>query len=721
MKKTMSLINLKVNSRILLVLLTTMPLMAEARNVDSLTARTMAVSVLTARGAKTALHDVTPAAWRGNLYLYAGEQRGFVLLPADDAVCPILAYSTTGAFPTDNIPPQVQALLQQYSDMVDYAREHNLPQHPEWRRPGGQTKDGGGVGPLLTTAWGQYYPYNTLCPEDPGYSPARSLTGCVATATAQIMRYWQWPEQGWGQHEYVSYTHNMEYVGLLSERFDTVHYQWDLMPDVLDTLSSDAEIYAVSRLMYDCGVAVDMSYSFQASGADIWSTWDASSPSAGQALRTYFRYHPTLRGVSRSDYSDSAWMDLVTAEFDAGRPILYSATLTPGAHAFLADGYDADRRIHFNFGWNGIGDGFYALDSSICPTADIAVLGDHRAVVGIRPNTEECDTAAIHVVANDSLAGYCTGSGRYAYADSVSVMAHAAEGYRFDGWTSGSYENPHCLPATISLYDTARFRRLAIDTLGYATPVSSLTWSNSVTSAIVRWGIRIPVGCLHGDRVVSAVQYYKKNPQTSEVVRLNIHSGSRPGEAAPVWEKSYTVAEGVQGWVSPAIDTLLAVDTTGDLWVTFVDNNPGYNWWQGSRSTYSGNSDGCWFYNQDGWNTLDSIGIWATWMLRVLTGPAPDSVGIVELANDSPFTVYPNPFRQSVRIKVERGRLMERNGTVAAILTDPTGRREEVCLTPDGSGRYTLDLTSRPQGAYFLILTTADGRQYTVRLLKQSD
>ena len=82
---------------------------------------------------------------------------------------------------------------------------------------------------------------------------------------------------------------------------------------------------------------------------------------------------------------------------------------------------------------------------------------------------------------------------------------------------------------------------------------------------------------------------------------------------------------------------------------------------------------------------------------------------------------YPNPFRQSVKIRVESGALKVENGVATAWLTDLTGRHEEVCLTPDAPGQYTLDLTSRPQATYLLTLTTADGKTHTLRLLKQSD
>jgi hypothetical protein len=99
----------------------------------------------------------------------------------------------------------------------------------------------------------------------------------------------------------------------------------------------------------------------------------------------------------------------------------------------------------------------------------------------------------------------------------------------------------------------------------------------------------------------------------------------------------------------------------------------------------------------------------------------PGQVSITLVEDGAVLVPYPNPFRQSVRIKVQGGQLKEHNGIVTAILTDLSGRREEVRLTPIGSGQYSLDLTSRPQATYLLTLTTADGKQHTVRLLKQSD
>ncbi len=708
-----------------LIIATVLSLSSQAKEVDSLSARAVATAFFSSKGVKAVANDITPKNFRGNLYLYAGE-KGYVLLPADDAVRRVLAYSTESSFPSDNIPPQVQALLQNYSDVVEYARQNDLPQHPSWGKSltGSEPnpKDGG-VAPMVTARWGQHYPYNTLCPLDCNWTDPypQCVTGCVATAMAQIMHYWQWPVRGWGQNEYDCYTGTMRPIGRLSENFDTVYYQWSQMPDLLDTLSGDAEIYAVSRLMYDCGVAVNMHYSATGSGAQEWSNWDASSRTAGQALRTHFRYHPQLRGVDRANYSDGEWMDMMLAELDAGRPILYVATevYASGPHALVVDGYDENHYLHFNIGWDGRYDGFYAVDS-ICLTDNIAFLAWHRAVIGIRPNTEESDTVSIQAISADTIAGYCTGGGQYAYADSASLTAHAEEGYCFVGWSSGINDNPYYLPATASLSDTARFCRLGMDTLYHCTSIVKPTWNNFSTSPITRWGIRIPAGSLHGERKIDVVQYYK-NGITDDTLRLNIYSGDLPNGCAPRYQHVYNIPSGPQGWFNLDIDSTIIIDTTADLWIIFeAESIWGFNWSQNGRSAYSGNSDGCWFYNQDGWQTLDSVGLWATWMMRAVTSPYTGPNFIDDVSAYQHISVYPNPTQGKVTI--------ECNETLAetAWLTDLTGRREQVRLQGvpadnNGPARYTLDLTSRPQATYLLTLTTTLGKTHTVRLLKPSD
>lgn len=699
------------------VLITAITPKTTAKNVDSLLARNTAEAFFASKGVRSGLYDITPAEWKGTLFLYATGQKGYVLLPADDAVRPILAYSTEATFPTENIPPHVQALIQSYSDIVEYARQRHLPLHPSWEKVMSGTefrpKSRAGVGPLVTTTWGQNYPYNTLCPLDSAWTiPLTCVTGCTATAMAQIMHYWRWPDIGWGQHEYLWTDIYLHPLGTLSEQFDTVHYQWDLMPDALDTLSSEAEIYAVSRLMYDCGVAVNMHYSGSGSSARIWNETFPSSPSAGQALRTFFRYRPTLHHVSRSNYTDSEWLDLMLSELDAGRPVLYAGWPTSGnGHAFVADGYDEDRRLHFNFGWKGKCDGFYAIDS-LYLSSNSEYTCNHKALIGIRPNFEECDPAVIQAIAENPFAGYCTGGGEYAYGDSVSLVAHTHEGYRFDGWTIGINdinENPHYLPATICLSDTARIRRIDSDTLYHYTPMDNPSWDDSKAPVrdITRWGIRIPASCLHGRRIISSVQLYKTYPVYDDNIRLNIYSGNFPDDGSPLYEHIYHIPYEFEGWFTLAIDDSIVIDSNSDLWIILTTYSSMFNWQLHGRSTYSGNSDGCWFYMPDGWHTLDSVGIWATWKIRTILSPYTDTV----VVGDVP-SVYPNPTSGKATISCT-------DTLISAYLTDMLGRSEDVRLVPQDQCFYSIDLSTYPNTTYLLTLVTVDGKRHTVKLVKR--
>lgn len=696
------------------VLITAIAPKATAKNVDSLLAKNTAEAFLASKGVRSGLHDITPTEWKGTLFLYATGQKGYVLLPADDAVRPILAYSTEATFPTENIPPHVQALIQSYSDIVEYARQQHLPLHPSWEKVMSGTefrpKSRAGVGPLVTATWNQRYPYNTLCPLDSSLTPPLPcVTGCTATAMAQIMHYWQWPDIGWGQHEYLWTDIYLHPMGTLSEQFDTVHYQWDLMPDAPDSLCSEAEIYAVSRLMYDCGVAMNMRYSYTGSAASIWKENDPSSPSAGQALRTYFRYHPTLRYVNHKEYSDSEWLDLMQTELDAGRPVLYSAfDYSLGPHSIVVDGYDGDRRLHFNIGWGGKYDGFYAIDS-VCLTSTIDFSFKHFALIGIRPNLEECAPAVIQAVAESPISGYCTGGGEFAYGDSVSLVAHTHEGYRFDGWNSGIYENPHYLPATICLSDTAHIRRIDSDTLYHYTPMNNPSWDDSKAPVrdITRWGIRIPANCLHGRRIISSVQLYKLYPGFDDNIRLNIYSGNFPDDGTPLYEHAYQIPYEFEGWFTLAIDDSIVIDTNSDLWIILTTYSSMFNLQLHGRSTYSGNSDGCWFYMPDGWHTLDSVGIWATWKIRTILSPYTDTVVV-----GSVLSVYPNPTSGKATISCT-------DTLISAYLTDILGRSEEVRLVPQDHCFYSIDLSTYPNATYLLTLVTADGRRHTVKLVKR--
>ncbi|MBQ7734875.1 MAG: C10 family peptidase [Bacteroidales bacterium] len=321
---------------------------------------------------------------------------GFVIVSADDAVKPVLGYSTTGSFDPQNIPSNCAAWLQNYADQIALVKEHNLSApaevSTEWtklvegREPtrSGNTR---AVAPLLTTTWDQSPWYNSLCP---GTGNDQAITGCEATAMAQIINYHQWPAQGFGSHLYYH-----EDYGTLAVNFSSHTYHYDLMPNELNSNSTSAQVNAVATLMRDCGIAVNMGYGPDASSA---FTTDARAAlidyfgyEAKMALRDYKSFGTIIGSYNNLIYyNDDEWKAMLKNELDAHNPILYDGTpfdLQGGGHAFVCDGYDANDYFHFNWGWSGWYNGYYAVGNVIPAGADTSLYPSNNIAVFCHPNT----------------------------------------------------------------------------------------------------------------------------------------------------------------------------------------------------------------------------------------------------------------------------------------------------------------------------------------------
>ena len=295
---------------------------------------------------------------------------GFVIVSADDAVIPVLGYSTNGRFNTERIPDNFRSWLQGYADVIAQVKEHQIAADArisaQWadlvngRVPRGGTRNT--VGPLLTTKWDQEPYYNILCPADTDAWSGHVPTGCVATAMAQIINYHEYPAHGYGTHQYYHYDY-----GLQQADFANTTYPYNLMPDSLDWNTPANQVNAVATLMRDCGVAVNMDYAPDGSSAYMTS--------ARSALTTHFGYETQLAEKSYSYYSTSGvmpvlvtttiyendtWADILRTELNAGRPVLYSGGGS-GSHAWVCDGYDNDTLFHFNWGWGGSADGYFVI------------------------------------------------------------------------------------------------------------------------------------------------------------------------------------------------------------------------------------------------------------------------------------------------------------------------------------------------------------------------
>lgn len=326
-------------------------------------------------------------------YVFAGaDNRGFIIISADDIVQPILGYSTESPININNLPPAFQKWMEGYKKQIEFAIQNNIQAtdkiKTDWTNmfnnifPSERSSQA--VNPLCITTWDQQPYVNAMCPYDAANTNNQHcVTGCPATAMAQIMKYWNYPSQGAGIHSY-----NHPNYGTLSANFGATTYDWNAMPN--NVTSSNT---AVATLMYHCGVAVDMQYSANLSGAYVIINSPTPTACSEYAYKTYFGYNSsTLQGLERVNYNDSDWINLLKTDLDANQPIQYAGFGSGGGHTFVCDGYDVNNFFHMNWGWGGNSDGFFAI-SALNP-GGLGTGGGtggfnagQQAVIGIKPLT----------------------------------------------------------------------------------------------------------------------------------------------------------------------------------------------------------------------------------------------------------------------------------------------------------------------------------------------
>jgi hypothetical protein len=341
--------------------------------------------------------ELTPVTTRSvdNQHFYVfnlNDDQGWVLVADDDRCTPILAYSKSGKFVTENLPANIEDWLVGISSEVQYIIDNNIVADNStsllWKELfNGVSKEfiNRGekvVNPLVQTRWDQAPYYNALCPYDNMYGE-RTVTGCVATAMAQVLKYWNYPEVGNGSHSYSTSSY-----GTLYANFGGTQYEWNNMPNRVTSTNN-----AVATLMYHCGVSVDMSYGVSAtggSGAYVISSYTNTENCAEFAFKNYFGYKSSAHGEMKDNTSDSQWKSMLRADLDASRPLVY-AGFGNGGHCFVCDGYDNSDMFHFNWGWDGQNNGFYSL-SALNPGSGGAGGGSYsftnnqQAIFGLEPD-----------------------------------------------------------------------------------------------------------------------------------------------------------------------------------------------------------------------------------------------------------------------------------------------------------------------------------------------
>ncbi len=298
-----------------------------------------------------------PAAATATVPYYAfndARGNGFVLVSGDDCVPPVLGYSTTGTFDETDMPLQMREWLQSVTAQIAAQRaEGNGTARPLGSLDANPTVV---VPALLSSAWDQTYPYNRLTPT---VGDRGTYAGCVATATAQVMRYHRWPQKGTGSVSYDTPSYDNKSISI---DFTQSVYDWDNMLDKYDIYAQDwsaIEANAVSVLIRDVGAACHLQY----------STTGTAGYSNDVAIALMRNFGYTAEFHYKSDYSTAEWMEMIKGQLDAGMPVIYSGVgLESGGHEFVVDGYDSNGYLHVNWGWSGTGDGFFAL----------ANFGDHN-------------------------------------------------------------------------------------------------------------------------------------------------------------------------------------------------------------------------------------------------------------------------------------------------------------------------------------------------------
>lgn len=326
--------------------------------------------VAAARGTSTP--DLQLATADGdNYYVFnVSGQQGFVIVSGDDRAPEILGYSDEGQFDAANIPSNMKAWLQGYADEIQSLK--NMPEVAGARRATrAPERNWAAIDPLIKSKWDQGSPYNNLL--------NGNVTGCVATAMAQVMYYYKWPKEGTTA---IPKSTNNSSLG------PTV-FDWNNMKNMYSGSESVTAKTAVATLMRYCGYSVNTAYGTGSSSA--------VASLAVNAFKSYFNYDQNIRYIERAFYSIDEWESIIYEELANDRPVMYGGSTVRGSgHEFVCDGYDSDGLFHFNWGWGGDYNGFFVLwlanpkgsGTGGSNTADGYSSGQ-SAIIGIQKPTEE--------------------------------------------------------------------------------------------------------------------------------------------------------------------------------------------------------------------------------------------------------------------------------------------------------------------------------------------
>lgn len=316
-----------------------------------------------------------------------GDNQGFVMVSGDDRTAEILGYATDGSFVEAELPDNLRAWLQGYQDQIDWMDQHGYQPRMAAKAPARTA-----IAQLLTTTWDQDGPYNLFCPTFLSTTEL-CVTGCVATAMAQVLAYYGLKEgKPTGTTKpipaYDCRKNWTDYGKMHINEKPVCTFDWANMLPSYNGSETDAQKQAVARLMEYCGASINMNYGNVANGGSSAYTQDVDD-----ALKNYFSFDGTF--TDREGYTYPQWENLIYNELAEGRPVLYGGRSSGGGHAFVVDGYQGDGLFHVNWGWGGWRDSYFVL--SVLNPGDNSGIGastsndgysyDQDAIIGIKPLT----------------------------------------------------------------------------------------------------------------------------------------------------------------------------------------------------------------------------------------------------------------------------------------------------------------------------------------------
>ena len=600
---------------------------------------------MAAKVAETMLQheDLTPVTLEAfhNLYVFNGDH-SFVVVAAEDCARPVLAYSKEFSFKTMQMPENIQGWMASLNDEIQDAVDRGLVATAETSREWElltqgilpEPKHRSEVGPLIKTYWDQYEPYCNLC-------PGGSLTGCVATAMAQVMKYWEWPRKGAGSHSYNHTTY-----GVQSANFGATVYDWDNMVAIMDEFSPIAQQTAVSTLMYHCGVSVDMDYSPDGSAA--------FSSDVPTALTTYFDFDATdIRWEPASDHDAAGWVACLKNEHDHGRPVYYSGKGEEGGHAFICDGYDTNDYLHFNWGWGGYCNGYFAygaLDPGIggagsgsgsYNSLNYAILGAHpsafalAAPTGLSASVSEREVA-LHWTAVSGASRYKIYDNGFVVNTNVSGTSCTISDVIYGNhvyFIKAVNADGNCSP---------RSEEVSVAVI-YSGPVATdlkamvsgsnvqLSWAAPASeSAQLKYGDGMPgpgcygnsegTGFCWGQRytpkelsscagmAITSVEFY--SPVATEYI-LYINKET---EDEIIGLAAYIFSTSNAGWSRLTLPTPIPLDFENELLVAFYNDCTEYTHMAAYTEGYSSNGNACLVEDEGYWYAIDNT---ISWLIRL--------------------------------------------------------------------------------------------------------